>query len=268
MLRLRQVKKPQDTFCKTTNTNFSRNEIRFKIFILLRKFRQFEGCTLHLVVASIHNFIISTSCIPRLLRSSPQLFEIRNFLSTDDVRALLAFAHHNKWRREAPNKPLQSFLTPSQTRSAVVCKIKSQTYFALASAGCDLTNSNLDNTCHLLRYEPGEMFPVHGDYLRPDKPKDQPSLRRKGQQTWTTLIYLNDNQQYIGGHTSFTECGLTVTPVTGKLVFWRNALDNGLPDKMSHHCGDMVITGQKFLFVNMLLKRFPGIIPRKRRRSG
>ncbi len=46
-----------------------------------------------------------------------------------------------------------------------------------------------------------------------------------------------------GGYTAFTNAGTFTKPVKGSAVFWYNLLENGEPDRRTHHGACPVILG-------------------------
>lgn len=77
--------------------------------------------------------------------------------------------------------------------------------------------------CHMNVYEPYEMFALHVDALYSSRIEDYGPQRIS-----TAIIYLNDIQN--GGETVFPYHGMSITPVQGTLVYWKNVLDSGIID--------------------------------------
>lgn len=86
-----------------------------------------------------------------------------------------------------------------------------------------------------LRYSPGQEYRPHFDYV---EGTDVPRL-------WTALIYLNED--YEGGETTFVRNGVDVRGQTGDVLVFRNAHDDGAPDRSSEHAGKPVVAGTKYL---------------------
>ena len=91
----------------------------------------------------------------------------------------------------------------------------------------------------LLRYQVGEEFKAHYDCL--NKPNDR---------LFTTIIYLNDD--YEGGGTSFPNTGETINPKQGKLVIWKNLINEKCNPK-SLHAGNPVTKGTKYALLNWVM---------------
>lgn len=87
----------------------------------------------------------------------------------------------------------------------------------------------------VLHYRPGQQFRNHLDTL--------PHTRN--QRCATALIYLN--AQYTGGETVFPKLGISVKGEQGDLLVFDNTQIDGLPDPLSLHSGNPVISGEKWL---------------------
>jgi prolyl 4-hydroxylase len=88
--------------------------------------------------------------------------------------------------------------------------------------GIDETNSEF---LQLLRYEPGQFYNSHHDYIRHD------FNRRQGVRILTVYLYLNDVPA--GGGTKFTDLNLTVMPKRGRALIWPSVL-NEAPNEKDH----------------------------------
>ena len=96
------------------------------------------------------------------------------------------------------------------------------------------TDYEAGETLQSLRYQPGQEYRPHFDFV----PGDNPRL-------WTALIYLNDD--YEGGETEFVETGLKVRGTTGDLLAFYNAGPDGDLEPRSKHAGLPVRSGVKYL---------------------
>jgi prolyl 4-hydroxylase len=96
----------------------------------------------------------------------------------------------------------------------------------------------------LLRYQPGQEYRPHRDYLTPSS-LATPEGQRVGQRTHTVFVYLSDVAG--GGETDFPELDVRVTPRLGRAVMFDNVDDNGRPDPRSLHAGMPVTEGEKWL---------------------
>ena len=95
------------------------------------------------------------------------------------------------------------------------------------------------------RYEKGQQFKPHHDYLRPDLPYWERQKELGGQRTWTAMAYLNVPTD--GGATYFPEIDLLIRPRTGSLIVWNNLNSDGNPNPATLHQGMPVKDGVKFI---------------------
>jgi len=95
----------------------------------------------------------------------------------------------------------------------------------------------------VLRYEPGQEYRPHRDYLGPEAiARDRPEA---GNRLRSLCVYLNDVDA--GGATEFQRAGLRVEPRAGDAVLFDNLLPDGSPDTESLHAGLPVERGVKWL---------------------
>ena len=97
----------------------------------------------------------------------------------------------------------------------------------------------------VLKYEPGQSFDWHVDYLTPDQPGLARDMAEKGQRIATALVYLNDD--YEGGETAFESTGLRHRGARGDGVLWANTLPDGRPDTLTRHAGLPPTKGVKWV---------------------
>lgn len=106
----------------------------------------------------------------------------------------------------------------------------------------DLTMINETNSefLQLLRYEPGQFYEDHHDYILHNRDRQQ------GVRILTAYFYLNDVEA--GGGTKFTYLDLTVMPKRGRILFWPS-VHNDKPhekDGRTNHQALPVEAGVKF----------------------
>ncbi|MDE2595947.1 MAG: 2OG-Fe(II) oxygenase [Sphingomonadales bacterium] len=93
------------------------------------------------------------------------------------------------------------------------------------------------------RYEIGQEFKKHCDWLHTGASYWQAEAERGGQRSWTAMIYLNDVAD--GGQTNFVNLGVTVPPQRGALLTWNNARPDGLINVNTLHAALPVVQGVK-----------------------
>jgi prolyl 4-hydroxylase len=86
----------------------------------------------------------------------------------------------------------------------------------------------------ILRYQPGQQYRRHVDWLGKDKAR-----------VITALVYLND--EYEGGETEFHKAGLKIRGRKGDAIVFVSVGPDGDLDPMSEHAGLPVTNGTKYL---------------------
>ncbi len=107
----------------------------------------------------------------------------------------------------------------------------------------------LFETPQIMRYDPGEEFQPHFDYL------DPATAARSGQRIATFLLYLNDD--FEGGETEFPQAGRSVRGQTGDALFFANVDGGNRPDPLTLHAGRPPKAGTKWIFSQWIRDRSP-----------
>jgi hypothetical protein len=105
----------------------------------------------------------------------------------------------------------------------------------------------------ILRYQVGQEFVPHHDFLDPAKPGFREVLAGQGQRIATFLIYLNDD--FEGGETAFPAIGLKYRGRTGDALFWANLDREYNPDPLTLHAGLPPTNGEKWVFSQWIHER-------------
>jgi prolyl 4-hydroxylase len=94
----------------------------------------------------------------------------------------------------------------------------------------------------LLRYEEGQFYRIHNDYLYYHRE------RPPGVRILTFFLYLNDMEEKDGGGTHFPKLNLTVTPKKGRAVLWPSVLNDNPNNKdaRTDHQAMPVLSGVKY----------------------
>jgi prolyl 4-hydroxylase len=95
------------------------------------------------------------------------------------------------------------------------------------------------------RYDAGQEFKPHHDYLRTTEAYWARQQAVGGQRTWTCMVYLDAPEA--GGATRFPLVDLTIPPRPGTLVAWNNLDENGEPNPATLHQGMPVLAGVKHI---------------------
>jgi len=147
------------------------------------------------------------------------------------------------------------------------------------AAALTKTPFHFQETLQVVRYEVGQHFWSHCDWINPDQYDSNPELQGHRNRFLTLLLYLN--QPARGGQTNFAKAnarpgfvedvancssGLNVEPRKGAAVLFYDLLNTGiaagLPDNTTWHSGCDVLEGEKWA-VNLWVdnKRHPTIDP-------
>ncbi len=174
-----------------------------------------------------------------------QLFGIPNFLSEAECKSIIEVA--------------QDKFEPSQ--------ISTQTGFGAqrTSTTCNLTFINApivgqveqrivqalelgvgeNEVIQAQRYQIGQEFKSHKDYFEPGSDEYRRHATKRGQRTWTCMIYLNEG--CTGGETEFTKVGKVFQPKMGFALIWNNLLADGSPNPNTLHHAHPVKEGEKYV---------------------
>lgn len=108
----------------------------------------------------------------------------------------------------------------------------------------------------VLRYEPGQAFDWHVDFLDPAVSGHRDDLAHGGQRIATCLIWLND--EYEGGETAFETGCQRFRGRKGDAILWANVTPNGAPDPLTRHAGLPPASGEKWILSQWMRPRAPG----------
>jgi prolyl 4-hydroxylase len=105
----------------------------------------------------------------------------------------------------------------------------------------------------VFRYEVGQTFAPHPDYLDPSSKQLAEEIARGGQRVLTFLIYLNDG--FEGGETHFTRLDKRLRGGAGDALFFHSVDEAGAPEPMTEHEGASPTRGEKWLFSQFIRDR-------------
>ena len=100
-----------------------------------------------------------------------------------------------------------------------------------------IPRSQFESSLQVARYRPGQEYEDHYD-----SDDETPMKKRR---TDTLLMYLNDVES--GGHTSFPEVHIEVTPKRGRAVHWKNVDKDGEILPCALHGSLPVLVGEKWI---------------------
>lgn len=178
----------------------------------------------------------------------PRVWTVDGLLNADECRLLIAHSE-SRLQRSRTLDPATGQPVPRELRTSSDAALdpiledialRAVQLRIATAAGVPLVNAE-----HLtvLRYEPGQEYRPHRDYLPPGTiERDRPQA---GNRTRSVCVYLNDVEA--GGETEFPVAGLKVSPKPGRAVIFDNLHADGTPDVDSLHAGLPVQRGVKWL---------------------
>ncbi len=187
---------------------------------------------------------------PETHSESPRVYTVKSILSLLECEYLIATAEPALKRAttvhpESGESLQHEFRTSWSmnfdlvTEDLVVQMIKTR----LASVGgLPVTHSE---PLAVMRYHPTQEYKPHYDFLDLNAAYRDQALASGGQRVVSILTYLSDVDR--GGGTQFPELGLTIEPVRGKALAFKNCNEAGEPDERTLHAGLPVEQGEKWL---------------------
>tara|TARA_R110002124_G_scaffold117453_1_gene274504 strand:- start:2773 stop:3882 length:1110 start_codon:yes stop_codon:yes gene_type:complete len=126
---------------------------------------------------------------------------------------------------------------------------------AAAAPGLDIATFE---PCNILRYDIGQRYEPHFDFLNPEAPALAETLAQQGQRQATFLTYLNAD--YTGGETAFPELDWRFGGKTGDALLFFNVHPDGRVDPRTLHAGLPPTSGEKWLLSQWIRDRPQPII--------
>lgn len=178
-----------------------------------------------------------------------EMYYVDNFLEQDECDDLISII-----RARLRPSTIVGEQAHSNTRTSRTC------LFDFSSPESALTREVTARVCRLAGinpryaeptqgqvYGPGEEYKAHNDWFAPGTPdfEKEATEASGGQRTWSVVVYLN--AVAAGGETEFPRVGVTVQPERGKLVFWNNIDQYGVPTPDALHRSCPVLEGEKYV---------------------
>ena len=180
-----------------------------------------------------------------------RLMELPGALSTEQCeRLILLFGETVRPSRVYGNDPsgAQTAMRTSSSAKVVHSALPKDVREALldrVAEACSLPVEHQE-PWEIIRYEPGQRYFPHFDYLR--------APNASGQRLYSALLYLRAPQA--GGETTFDIVGRSIVPEVGKLVVWSNTVKD--TDRLlvaSLHSAGPVTLGEKWSFAGWIRAR-------------
>ena len=105
----------------------------------------------------------------------------------------------------------------------------------------------------LLRYQAGQQYLPHCDWIDPARESTRTDFDRWGQRIATCVVYLND--AFEGGTTEFPQLKLEFRGGVGDAFIWDNVLPTGEVDPLTLHAGRPPTQGMKYLLSKWIRDR-------------
>jgi prolyl 4-hydroxylase len=216
-------------------------------------------------VQPLPNIATSANMIPTpdrevrvlLTLNAPRIVLLGNVLSNDECDALVEYckprlapssvvADADGNIRVHPNRTSRDVML-QRGETAIIARIEAR-LAALAQWPVERSEG-----MQVLRYDIGDEYRAHFDWMNPDLPGLRKHMEIGGQGLGTFVLYLSDVES--GGCTSFPAVGLEVMPAKGGGVFFVNTDGLHAPDRRTLHAGSPVIKGVKFVANKWLRQR-------------
>ena len=189
------------------------------------------------------------------LSYNPTIFTISQFLSDDECDHIINTAKkQNMIRSNVSGVYGRELSEGRKSHSVWFDKNKFKNILERVSTIMQVSDPNRFENFQILRYEPGGEYKWHMDSYDMDTERGKTHTNIVGQRLFTVLIYLNSN--FDGGCTSIKHNNLKIIPEKGKILVFKNTLDdNRTRDERSLHAGMPVISGEKWI-VNLWLRQY------------
>jgi prolyl 4-hydroxylase len=105
----------------------------------------------------------------------------------------------------------------------------------------------------VLHYREGTESTPHFDFLPLTNDANRASVARSGQRKSSLVVYLNDVPE--GGETTFSLCGVSVSPRRGNGAYFEYANQRGQVDERTLHAGSPVRRGEKWVATKWMRQR-------------
>jgi prolyl 4-hydroxylase len=172
-----------------------------------------------------------------------------NVLSDDECDALAEYAEPRMARSSVIGDENGNVKTGESRTSRGVMLRRRETAMAarIEARLAALANWPIERSegLQILRYGPDGEYKPHFDWMDPALPGLRKYLAHGGQRLATFVLYLSDVES--GGGTAFPAVGLEVKPRKGGAVFFLNTDSQHVPDQLTLHAGNPIITGVKFV---------------------
>jgi prolyl 4-hydroxylase len=202
--------------------------------------------------------LAATPGVQHVPHDALDVFLMRDFLDAGQRAALIALIDANRKRSrlfaDHPDPQFRTSETCNLDPGEDVVRQAEAAFAALTGLPPEL-GERLQGQ----RYETGQQFKAHHDYLRTSEDYWPRQQTIGGQRTWTAMVYLDAPEE--GGATHFPKVELTIPPRPGTLLVWNNLGADGEPNPMTLHQGMPVRAGVKHIITKWWRERPWGLSP-------
>jgi prolyl 4-hydroxylase len=189
----------------------------------------------------------------KLLYKNPDILLIKKFLTDEECDYIIKLGNPHIKKSEVcgsygsmPNKNRTS-MTAHIGKKYITKNKKDNVLLGVLKKTSLFSKKPIKNIEHiqLVRYEKGQFFKPHYDYLDRKIPFYKENIERNGQREFTFFVYLTDVPEGIGGTTYFPKLNKHFKCNKGDSLFWSNMKD-GKDDPRVLHGGTELLKGIKY----------------------
>ena len=189
----------------------------------------------------------------KILHKNPDIILIENFLTAEECDYIIKLGEPHIKKSEVCGK---NGSRPDKSRTSMTAHIGKKflrgdnpdkvllNVLEKASKYGGLPAKNIE-PIQLVRYEPGQYFKPHYDYLDSKLPIYKNNIEKNGQRELTFFVYLTDVDEDAGGKTYFPKLKKHFSANKGGAIFWTNMVD-GKEDPRTLHSGTELKKGIKY----------------------
>ena len=188
------------------------------------------------------------------LHNEPDVTLIKNFLTEEECDYIINLGEPHIKKSEVCGK---NGSRPDKSRTSMTAHIGKKflrndnpdpvltRILEKTNSYCGLPVENIE-PIQLVRYEPGQYFKPHYDYLDTKVDMYRENVAKNGQRKYTFFVYLTDVPKNAGGTTYFPRLNKHFSGGKGDAIYWDNMGDNGKEDKRMLHSGTELKKGKKY----------------------
>lgn len=196
----------------------------------------------------------SRSFRTKVLHKEPDVTLIKGFLTPEECDYIIKLGDPDIKKSEVCGK---NGSRPDKSRTSMTAHIGKKylrndnpdpvlTRILEKSEGyCGLPSKNIE-PIQLVRYEPGQYFKPHYDYLDTKIDMYRANVKKNGQRKYTFFVYLTDVPKNVGGTTYFPKLKKHFKGKKGDAIFWDNIREDGKEDDRMLHSGTELKSGKKY----------------------